>query len=67
MRVGKNCFLHVSTVMWPSPHSQQEKLASHLLVLLTHLLKLRITATTMPQDYVRAARGWHLTCRAQRL
>ena len=48
-------------------HSQQDKLASHLLVLLTHLLKLRLAATHLPQDYARAARGWRLTCRAQRL
>jgi hypothetical protein len=48
-------------------HSQQDKLASHLLVLLTHLLKLRLAAQHLPQDYARAARGWRLTCRAQRL
>ena len=48
-------------------HSQQDKLASHLLVLLTHLLKLRLAATHQPHDYARAARGWRLTCRAQRL
>ena len=48
-------------------HSQQDKLASHLLVLLTHLLKLLLAAQAFPQDYARAARGWRLTCRAQRL
>jgi hypothetical protein len=48
-------------------HSQQDKLASHLLVLLTHLLKLMLAAQYLPTDYERAARGWRLTCRAQRL
>ena len=48
-------------------HSQQDKLASHLLVLLTHLLKLQLAASHCPHDYARAAPGWHLTCRAQRL
>src|SRR5262245_55421572 len=48
-------------------HSQQDKLASHLLVLLTHLLKLSLAATHLPHDYVRASRGWRLTCQAQRL
>ena len=48
-------------------HSLQDKLASHLLVLLTHLLKLSLAATHLPHDYVRASRGWRLTCQAQRL
>jgi hypothetical protein len=48
-------------------HSQQDKLASHLLVLLTHLLKLLLAAQASPVGYARAARGWRLTCRAQRL
>src|SRR5215472_10825261 len=48
-------------------HSQQDKLASHLLILLTHLLKLRLAATHLPQDYARAARGWRQSCRTQRL
>jgi len=48
-------------------HSQQDKLASHLLVLLTHLLKLQLAALHRPHDYARAAHGWRLTCRAQRL
>jgi hypothetical protein len=48
-------------------HSQQDKLASHLLVLLTHLLKLMLAAQSLPTDYERAARGWRLTCQAQRL
>jgi len=48
-------------------HSQQDKLASHLLVLLTHLLKLQLAAIHRPHDYARAAHGWRLTCRAQRL
>jgi hypothetical protein len=47
-------------------HSQQDKLASHLLVLLTHLVKLMLAATYLPTDYERAARGWRLTCQAQR-
>jgi hypothetical protein len=47
--------------------SQQDKLASHLLVLLTHLLKLQLAATHLPHDYARAARVWRLTCKAQRL
>jgi hypothetical protein len=48
-------------------HSQQDKLASHLLVLLTHLLKLHLAAIHLPHDYARAARMWRLSCRAQRL
>src|SRR6516225_2610141 len=48
-------------------HSQQDKLASHLLVLLTHLVKLMLAAIHRPHDYARAAHGWRLTCRAQRL
>jgi uncharacterized protein DUF29 len=48
-------------------HSQRDKLESHLLVLLTHLLKLQWTAQHLPHDYARAARGWRQTCRAQRL
>jgi len=48
-------------------HSQRDKLESHLLVLLTHLLKLQYAAAHLPHDYARAARGWRQTCRAQRL
>jgi hypothetical protein len=48
-------------------HSQRDKLESHLLVLLTHLLKLQYAASHLPHDYARAARGWRQTCRAQRL
>src|SRR5215475_15372576 len=48
-------------------HSQQDKLASHLLVLLTHLLKLQLATQHVPHDYARAVRGWRLSCRAQRL
>jgi hypothetical protein len=48
-------------------HSQQDKLASHLLVLLTHLLKLWLTAQHLSHDYARAGRGWRQSCRAQRL
>src|SRR4030095_2550076 len=48
-------------------HSQRDALASHLLVLLTHLLKLAIAAREYPGDLVRAGRGWRTTCRTQRL
>ena len=47
-------------------HSQRDALASHLLVLLTHLLKLAIAARESPEDLVRAGRGWRTTCRTQR-
>src|SRR5712691_2139052 len=47
-------------------HSQRDALASHLLVLLTHLLKLAIAARERPGDLVRAGRGWRPTCRTQR-
>jgi hypothetical protein len=47
-------------------HSQRDALASHLLVLLTHLLKLAIAARERPGDLVRADRGWRTTCRTQR-
>jgi hypothetical protein len=47
-------------------HSQRDALASHLLVLLTHLLKLAIAAQERPVDLVRAGRGWRTTCRTQR-
>jgi hypothetical protein len=58
---------HLSEEIEDVGHSQQDKLTSHLLILLTHLLKLVLTATHLPNDYARAARGWRLTCRAQRL
>jgi len=58
---------HLIEEMEDVGHSQQDKLASHLLVLLTHLLKLLLAARHLPQDYARAARGWRLTCQAQRL
>jgi hypothetical protein len=58
---------HLAEEIEDMGHSQQDKLASHLLVLLTHLLKLALTARAFPQDYARAERGWRLTCRAQRL
>jgi hypothetical protein len=48
-------------------HSQRDALASHLVILLTHLLKLSITASHQPHDLVRAGRGWRGTCRTQRL
>jgi uncharacterized protein DUF29 len=47
-------------------HSQRDALASHLLVLLTHLLKLAVAARERPADLVRAGRGWRTTCRTQR-
>ena len=47
-------------------HSQRDALASHLLVLLTHLLKLAIATRERPGDLVRAGRGWRTTCRTQR-
>ena len=47
-------------------HSQRDALASHLLVLLTHLLKLAIAAQACPGDLARAGRGWRTTCRTQR-
>ena|SRR5262245_23396173 len=58
---------HLAEEVEDMGHSQQDKLASHLLVLLTHLLKLQLAATLRPHDYARAAHGWRLTCRAQRL
>ena len=48
-------------------HSQREALASHLVILLTHLLKLSIAAKHLPHDLARAGRGWWGTCRTQRL
>ena len=47
-------------------HSQRDALASHLLMLLIHLLKLAIAARERPGDLVRAGRGWRTTCRTQR-
>jgi hypothetical protein len=47
-------------------HSQRDALASHLLVLLTHLLKLAVAARERPGDLERAGRGWRTTCRTQR-
>src|SRR5215475_10648771 len=58
---------HLAEEIEDMGHSQQDKLASHLLVLLTHLLKLQLAAFHRPHDYARAAHGWRLTCRAQRL
>jgi hypothetical protein len=48
-------------------HSQRDALASHLVILLTHLLKLAIAARLLPHDLARAERGWRGSCRAQRL
>lgn len=47
-------------------HSQRDALASHLLVLLTHLLKLAVAVRERPADLVRVGRGWRTTCRTQR-
>ena len=58
---------HLIEEMEDVGHSQKDKLASHLLVLLTHLLKLLLAQAHLPTDYARAARGWRLTCQAQRL
>lgn len=48
-------------------HSQRDALASHLEILLTHLLKLALTARDHPHDLARAGRGWRQSCRVQRL
>jgi len=47
-------------------YSQRDALASHLLVLLTHLLKRALAARERPGDLARAGRGWRTTCRTQR-
>src|SRR5712691_3719310 len=47
-------------------HSQRDALASHLIILLTHLLKLAVVARHRPNDLARAGRGWRTTCRTQR-
>ena len=47
-------------------HSQRDALASHLIILLTHLLKLAVAAHHRPNDLARASRGWRTTCRTQR-
>jgi hypothetical protein len=47
-------------------HSQRDALASHLLVLLTHLLKLAVAVRERHADLVRVGRGWRTTCRTQR-
>jgi hypothetical protein len=43
-------------------HSQRDALASNLIVLLTHLLKLAIAVRERPSDLVRAGRSWRTTC-----
>ena len=48
-------------------HSQRDALASHLIVLLTHLLKVSVATRHRPHDLARAGRGWRTTCRTQRL
>jgi Domain of unknown function DUF29 len=57
---------HLLEEMEDMGHSQRDALASHLLVLLTHLLKLAIAARERPADLARAGRGWRTTCRTQR-
>jgi|SRR5712691_10143946 hypothetical protein len=58
---------HLIEEMDDMGHSQRDALASHLLVLITHLLKLAIAARERPADLARAGRGWRTTCRTQRL
>ena len=57
---------HLLEEMEDMGHSQRDALASHLLVLLTHLLKLAIAARERPVDLARAGRGWRTTCRTHR-
>src|SRR5262245_16621388 len=57
---------HLLEEMEDMGHSQRDALSSHLLVLLTHLLKLAIAARERPVDLARAGRGWRTTCRTQR-
>src|SRR4029453_12987686 len=57
---------HLLEEMEDMGHSQRDALASHLLVLLTHLLKLAVAARERPGDLERAGRGWRTTCRPQR-
>ena len=47
-------------------HRQRDALGSHLLILLTHLLKLAHAAGALPHEYRRAGPGWRRTCRTQR-
>src|SRR6266446_4330928 len=47
-------------------HRQRDALGSHLLILLTHLLKLAHAAGALPHEYERAGPGWRRTCRTQR-
>jgi hypothetical protein len=58
---------HLIEEMEDVGHSQRDALASHLVILLTHLLKLAIAARHLPHDLARAGRGWRGTCRTQRL
>ncbi len=58
---------HLSEEIEDVGHSQQDALASHLLILLTHLLKQALAAVHRPNDFARAERGWRVTCRTQRL
>lgn len=48
-------------------HSQRDAVASHLVILLTHLLKLLMAARLQPHTFGRTSRGWRQSCQAQRL
>ena len=54
---------HLSEEIEDVGHSQEDALASHLLILLTHLLKQALAAVHRPNDFARAERGWRVTCR----
>jgi hypothetical protein len=47
--------------------SERHALYDRLIVLLTHLLKLQVARQRLPVAYDRNTRGWHTTCRTQRL
>lgn len=48
-------------------HSQRDALASHLVILLTHLLKMTLATRACTHDLARAGRGWRATIKTQRL
>ena len=64
--IYKNAGSHRVVIRSVEEAQEMVALASHLLILLTHLLKLVLAAVHMPHDYARAARGWRVTCRTQR-
>lgn len=47
--------------------SERHVLYERLIVLLTYLLKLQVARQHLPAVHDRNARGWHTTCRTQRL